>query len=97
MKKRTKIIATLGPSSTSSTKIAKMIEAGTDVFRINLSHTSVEDTKKIISLVRNQESNFNRPVAIMIDLQGQKVRIKSFGKLPFVTLKPMTVSSLTLL
>ena len=87
MKKRTKIIATLGPSSTSPTKIAKMIEAGTDVFRINLSHTSVEDTKKIISLVRNQESNFNRPVAIMIDLQGQKVRIKSFGKLPFVTLK----------
>ena len=45
----------------------------------------MEDTKKIISLVRNQESNFNRPVAIMIDLQGQKVRIKSFGKLPFVT------------
>ena len=48
MKKRTKIIATLGPSSTSPTKIAKMIEAGTDVFRINLSHINGRYKKNYI-------------------------------------------------
>ena len=43
MKKRTKIIASLGPSSSTGTKLEKMMHAGTDVFRINLSHTKIED------------------------------------------------------
>ena len=87
MKKRTKIIATLGPASTSANKIERMLQAGADVFRINLSHASIEDAKDIISLVRNQEKMIGRPVAIMLDLQGQKVRIKGFGKKPHVILK----------
>jgi len=87
MKKRTKIIATLGPASTTTSKIEKMMLAGADVFRINLSHASIEDTKKIINLVRNQEQKLGRPVAIMLDLQGQKVRIKGFGKKPYISLK----------
>ena len=87
MKKRTKIIATLGPASTTTSKIEKMMHAGADVFRINLSHSSIDEAKKIIKLVRSQEQKLGRPVAIMLDLQGQKVRIKGFGKKPYISLK----------
>ena len=80
MKKRTKIIATLGPSSSTGTKIEKMMLAGTDVFRINLSHTNIEDAKMLIDLVRSKEKKFRRPVAVMLDLQGQKIRIKGLSK-----------------
>ena len=87
MKKRTKIIATLGPSSSTGTKIEKMMLAGTDVFRINLSHTNIEDAKMLIDLVRSKEKKFRRPVAVMLDLQGQKIRIKGFSKKTHITLK----------
>ena len=87
MKKRTKIIATLGPSSSTGTKIEKMMLAGTDVFRINLSHTNIEDAKTLIDLVRSKEKKFRRPVAVMLDLQGQKIRIKGFSKKTHITLK----------
>ena len=53
------------------------MNAGADVFRINLSHSTIDDAKKIIKLVRNQEKKIGRPVAIMLDLQGQKVRIRA--------------------
>ena len=86
MKKRTKIIASLGPASSTSVKLEKMMLAGADVFRINLSHTKIEDAKQIIELVRNVEKKLGRPVAIMLDLQGQKVRIKGFAKKPHVVL-----------
>ncbi len=72
MKKRTKIIATLGPSSTNGNKIEKMLHSGVDVFRINLSHTSIQDVKKIITLVRDKENKVGRPVAIMLDLSRTK-------------------------
>ncbi len=87
MKKRTKIIATLGPASTNGNKIEKMLHSGADVFRINLSHTSIQDAKKIINLVRDKENKVGRPVAIMLDLQGQKVRIKGFKNKTFINLK----------
>ena len=87
MKKRTKIIATLGPSSSTGTKIEKMMLAGTDVVRINLSHTNIEDAKTLIDLVRSKEKKFRRPVAVMLDLQGQKIRIKGFSKKTHITLK----------
>ena len=87
MKKRTKIIATLGPASTKGNKIEKMLHSGADVFRINLSHTSMQDAKKIVKLVREKEHKVGRPVAIMLDLQGQKVRIKGFKNQSFINLK----------
>ena len=87
MKKRTKIIATLGPASTNGNKIEKMLHSGADVFRINLSHTSIQDAKKIINLVRDKEKKVDRPVAIMLDLQGQKVRIKGFSNKTYINLK----------
>jgi len=87
MKKRTKIIASLGPASSTAVKLERMMLAGTDVFRINLSHTKIEDVEHIIKLVRNVEKKLGRPVAVMLDLQGQKVRIKGFAKKPHITLK----------
>ena len=87
MKKRTKIIASLGPSSSTGTKLEKMMHAGTDVFRINLSHTKIEDAKTLIDLVRSKEKKIGRPVAVMIDLQGQKIRIKGFSKKTYIILK----------
>jgi pyruvate kinase len=87
MKKRTKIIASLGPASSTAVKLEKMMLAGADVFRINLSHTKIEDVDHIIKLVRNVEKKLGRPVAVMLDLQGQKVRIKGFTKKPHITLK----------
>ena len=87
MKKRTKIIASLGPASSTRTKLEKMMNAGADVFRINLSHTKIEDTKKIIDSVRSVEKKVGRPVAIMLDLQGQKIRIKGFSKKTHIVLK----------
>ena len=87
MKKRTKIIASLGPSSSTGTKLEKMMLAGTDVFRINLSHTTIEDAKTLIDLVRSKEKKIGRPVAVMIDLQGQKIRIKGFSNKTHITLK----------
>ena len=87
MKKRTKIIAYIGPASSSGAKLEKMLNAGTDVFRINLSHTKIEDAKKIIDLVRSKEKKLGRPVAIMLDLQGQKIRIKGLSNKPYITLK----------
>ena len=60
MKKRTKIIASLGPASSSGVKLEKMLHAGTDVFRINLSHTKIEDAKKIIEKIKLLNIAFNR-------------------------------------
>ena len=67
MRKRTKIIATLGPASSSAKTINNLIKEGTDVFRINLSHTSIEQTKKILALLKKSSSNLKRPVATLID------------------------------
>jgi len=87
MRKRTKIIASIGPSSSSSSKLNKMIREGTDVFRINLSHSNILQAKKIVEQLKVESDKLNRPVATMIDLQGQKIRIKDFGKKTHVQLK----------
>ncbi len=80
MRKRTKIIATIGPSSSSSSKLNKMILEGVDVFRINMSHSSIMQTRSIVEQLKIESVRLKRPVATMIDLQGQKIRIRDFGK-----------------
>ena len=80
MRKRTKIISTLGPSTIMPTKLTELIAAGTDVFRLNLSHAKIEDAKEIIENLKSSSKKLERPVAIMIDLQGHKIRIKGFAK-----------------
>jgi pyruvate kinase len=72
--RRVKIIATLGPSSSSPERIAALIEAGVDVFRINMSHTSHEDLRTLVSRVRADPQR-QGATAILADLQGPKLRI----------------------
>jgi len=72
---KTKIIATLGPSSTSKTKLKSLIQAGVDVFRINFSHALHSDVKETVENIREISSSLNRYVSILGDLQGPKIRI----------------------
>jgi pyruvate kinase len=87
MRKRTKIICTLGPASSSVKIISNLIKEGTDVFRINLSHSSVEQTAKIINVIKSASLKQGRPVATLVDLQGQKIRIGTFGTKKHILLK----------
>ena len=77
--RRIKIIATLGPASATPEMCAKLFQAGVDVFRINMSHTQRETLPEKIAMLRALETQFNRPVGILADLQGPKLRVGAFG------------------
>ena len=87
MRKRTKIITTLGPASSSPKTISNLIKEGTDVFRINLSHSTVSEIEKVIKILKSASLKLKRPVATLIDLQGQKIRIKGFDNKEYILLK----------
>ena len=70
MDRKTKIIATVGPSLASEAKISKIIDAGANVLRINFSHGTLEDHENVISWVKKSK----KQVAIMQDIQGPKIR-----------------------
>jgi pyruvate kinase len=76
--RRTKIVATLGPASGNPATIARLFEAGADVFRINMSHTSHDRMRELIDAIRSVERDHGRPVGILVDLQGPKLRVGSF-------------------
>ena len=73
-----KILATLGPASSSKDRIAALFEAGADAFRINMSHTPHADARELVQTIRTVEAEFGRPIAILVDLQGPKLRIGTF-------------------
>mgnify|MGYP003729788103 CR=1 FL=1 len=73
-----KIISTLGPSSTSPEVIANLFEAGADVFRLNFSHGQHEEHKELYDSIRKIEADYNRPIGIIADLQGPKIRVGNF-------------------
>ncbi len=73
-----KIVATLGPVSTSDEMLAKLFEAGVDVFRINMSHTSHDNLRAHVSSLREIAKRYRRPVAVLVDLQGPKLRVGTF-------------------
>ena len=73
--KKTKIIATLGPSTSSSGVIEKLIKEGVDVLRINFSHSSHEEAQVLIKKIRKINTNLNTNTSILADLQGPKLRI----------------------
>lgn len=75
-----KIIATLGPASSSADTIQALFEAGADVFRFNFSHGSHADHKARYDIVRDIERKLGRPIAILADLQGPKLRIGPFAE-----------------
>jgi pyruvate kinase len=77
-----KIVATLGPGTRSPKVVQALAEAGVDVFRLNFSHGSHDDHKLALETVRMAETRVGRPLAVLGDLQGPKVRIGSFENGP---------------
>lgn len=75
MPRHTKIISTLGPASSSRETVAGLIEAGTDVVRLNFSHGEHEDHRKMGALVREEAKEQGRQVSILQDLQGPRIRV----------------------
>jgi pyruvate kinase len=78
-RRKTKILATLGPASSSPESIRALFEAGADAFRINMSHTSHSGLAELHHTVRTLEESAGRPIGILVDLQGPKIRL---GALP---------------
>ncbi|MGH7056688.1 MAG: pyruvate kinase, partial [Acetobacteraceae bacterium] len=77
-RRRTKIIATLGPASTSEKMLARLYEIGADVFRLNFSHGVQADHAAAIRMIRALEERFGRPIGILADVQGPKLRVGTF-------------------
>lgn len=75
MQKKTKIVATLGPASSSPEVMEELILNGVDVFRINFSHADYEGVEKQIKTIRNLNTKLNANVSILADLQGPKLRV----------------------
>jgi len=80
--KRTKIVATLGPATSSADKISRLIKSGGNVFRLNFSHGTHEDHGKLIELIKNIREDLKQPVAILQDLSGPKIRVGSISNPP---------------
>ncbi|MDE5880025.1 MAG: pyruvate kinase, partial [Desulfovibrio sp.] len=72
---RTKIVATIGPASNTKEKLKALAGAGVSVFRLNFSHGSASDFVKIINYIREVEAELGRPITIMQDLSGPKIRL----------------------
>jgi pyruvate kinase len=85
-----KIIATLGPASSSAAEIEGLFMAGVDVFRLNFSHGTHADHKERIDIIRALEARKNRPIGILCDMQGPKLRVGDFhgGKIKLETGAP---------
>ena len=75
-------MATLGPSSSAPDQIRALFEAGVDVFRLNFSHGSHDDHRARFSAIRQVESAWGRPIGILADLQGPKLRLGTFAEGP---------------
>jgi len=91
--KRTRIVCTIGPSSAKPTTLQNMMRAGMDVARLNFSHATHKDHKRLIRLVRSAARQVGKPVTIIGDLQGPKIRL---GKLPEEGVDLKTGSRVTL-
>src|SRR5262245_39501249 len=78
----TKIVATLGPASSSPERLRALFEAGADEFRLNFSHGTPDDHKQRVDLLRALEKQYKHPIAILMDLQGPKLRLGTLAKGP---------------
>ncbi len=76
--RRTKIVSTLGPASSTLAMITRLFEAGVDVFRLNFSHGAHEDHAERIAMLRALEASSGRPIGILADVQGPKLRVGKF-------------------
>ena len=77
--RRTRIVATIGPSSQDSETLFKLLEAGVDVCRLNYSHGEPEQKTEIYHRIRAMESKLGRPTCILADLPGPKLRLGEFN------------------
>ena len=91
---RTKIVATLGPASSTPETIKKMVKAGMNVARLNFSHGSYDDHARTVSMLRSIEEELDTPITILQDLQGPKIRV---GQLPEGAIDLIEGESLNLL
>src|SRR3546814_10499581 len=73
--RKVRILATLGPASNTPKMIRQLAEAGADAFRVNMSHGTHEDHKKLIETNRGLEKELDRPTTIIADIQGPKLRV----------------------
>ena len=78
MNRKTKIVATIGPASNTRPLLERLVEAGMNVARLNFSHGSYEDHVEVIRTIRSISRTMSRPIGILLDLQGPKIRV---GKL----------------
>jgi pyruvate kinase len=78
MPRRTKIVATLGPASNDPGTLARMIEAGLDVVRLNFSHGTAAEHRRSVEMVRELARKAGRAIGVLVDLQGPKIRIGRF-------------------
>jgi pyruvate kinase len=81
-RRNVKIVATLGPASSSREMIRALFDAGADVFRLNMSHGTHEDVASRHAIIREVEHEVGRPVGILADLQGPKLRVGVFANGP---------------
>src|ERR1700716_552307 len=88
--RRTKIVATLGPASSDRSVIASLFTAGADVFPINMRHTTHERKRQLVSAIRAVEAEHGRPIGILVDLQGPKLRVSKFADNPATLIKGET-------
>ena len=77
-----KIVATLGPASADRATIEALVRAGADVFRLNFSHGTHADHKQRLDLIRSIEADLGRPIGVLLDLQGPKLRVGTFANGP---------------
>src|SRR5579863_3741075 len=82
MTHRAKIVATLGPASSSPEQLMKLVLAGLDVARLNMSHGSYADHRAAYEAVRAAGDQTGRSVGVLVDLQGPKIRLGKFGEGP---------------
>src|SRR5258705_6135559 len=77
-----KIVATLGPASADRATIEALVRAGADVFRLNFSHGTHADHRQRLELIRSIEADIGRPIGVLLDLQGPKLRVGTFADGP---------------
>ena len=73
-----KIVSTLGPASETEEQIVTLFEAGADIFRLNFSHGNHQEHSRRYAAIRRIEQEFARPIGIIMDLQGPKIRVNTF-------------------
>ena len=77
--RRTKIVCTIGPASSGAALLDRLVAAGMDVARVNFSHGTHAEHAETIRQIRIGEERWGRPIAILQDLQGPKIRLGTFG------------------